>query len=251
MGIREAVLRYIAPNATHRDDSLANAIDNTSSFPFPSPSSLQGLRKYLRTPSIRRSPQRVAVLTRFCEGLLNRYNETPPHLRSTPFPHPPAECGYSINSHARLSQHRRRQSSNCVMNLVEDICHFLHDPPAPHTPHPLFRTQRFTMRQFIIYLIFRPSQAEIAEMFCSGLLQVWIDNGGGFNHYPAGRSNRSAREVSRGRWAEFEEYAKGSTELVGNVRAQREKVEDVVRELNEQAARLWREVLESLREYSE
>jgi hypothetical protein len=102
------------------------------------------------------------------------------------------------------------------------------------------------MHQFIIYLIFRPTQAEIAEIFCSGLLQVWVENGGGFNHYPAGRSNRSAREVTEGEWRSHETYARERSRLVENLIVQRGRVEDDVRGLHERAAALWREVLMGL-----
>jgi hypothetical protein len=105
------------------------------------------------------------------------------------------------------------------------------------------------MHQFIIYLIFRPTQAEIAEIFCSGVLQVWVDEGGGFNHYPAGRSYRSARGVQEEEWRAHDRYARESTRLLENVREQRNIAEELLERLNEQAAVLWRSVLDSLGEY--
>lgn len=125
------------------------------------------------------------------------------------------------------------------MNLAEDICAHLHATGQ--------FTQLFYMHQYIIYLIFRPSQAEVAEIFCSGLLQVWVDDGGGFNHYPAGRSNRSAQTITAERWEEFQRHAKQSPSLVENVKSQVEAVDKLVLLLNENAAKLWREVARNLR----
>jgi hypothetical protein len=130
------------------------------------------------------------------------------------------------------------------MNLTEDICTHLHNTGQ--------YSQLFRMHQFIIYLIFRPTQASIAEIFCSGLLQVWIDGGGGFNGYPAGRSNRSAREVGDEEWVDHERWVRVNSRLVENVRMQVRRSEDVgLVELNERAARVWREVLGSLQVYAE
>jgi hypothetical protein len=57
------------------------------------------------------------------------------------------------------------------MNLTEDICSYLYVSGQT--------SQHFCMHQFEIYLIFRLQQAAIAEIFCSGLLQVRVEDGGG------------------------------------------------------------------------
>jgi hypothetical protein len=82
------------------------------------------------------------------------------------------------------------------------------------------------MHQFIIYLIFRPTQAAIAEIFCSGLLQVWVENGGGFNAYPAGRSVATARRVSEGEWKEHEGWVRQMSPVDVNMMVQREHAEE-------------------------
>lgn len=122
------------------------------------------------------------------------------------------------------------------MNLVEDVCAYLYQSGK--------LSERFTMQPFIIYLIFRPEQAAIAEILCSGLLQVWIE-GGGLNAYPAGRSVASARRVEGGRWRDWEEWARENTGLVGGVRGLRWRVEEDVRDLEEEMGEVWREALES------
>jgi hypothetical protein len=241
MVIRDIVLQYIDP--VNSDSELAYQIDCHSFPELTLRSSRQGFRKYLATPANPRSPQREEAIQRFCDGILQRWQETPESERNLPLTFPPGECGYALNSHKRLGQHRNRQSSNYIMNLVEDVCTCL-----PKLSLPLV-VQHFHLHQFIIYLIFRPSQAEIAEIFCSGLLQVWVDNGGGFNHYPAGRSNASARRVAGEKWRDFENHVRTSTKIIQNVSGQRERVEEGVDSLNEDAARLWREVLDSLSDY--
>jgi hypothetical protein len=82
------------------------------------------------------------------------------------------------------------------------------------------------MHQFILYLIFRPSQAAIAEIFCSGLLQVWVDNGGGFNAYPAGRSVATAKKVGANEWAVHERHMKEESPVIENMRLQQLKADE-------------------------
>jgi hypothetical protein len=213
MSIRSMIQEYLAegPACKH-----AFEIDNITSPKVSLISSTQGHRKYLQTKT--HSSKRIETLHRFCAGIQNRYLETPPSLRDTPFQFPPGECGYSKDSHARLAQHRAHNSSNYVMNLVEDICTYLHRSKQ--------FSQHFRMHQFIIYLIFRPSQAAIAEIFCSGLLQVWVENGGGFNAYPAGRSVATARRVSEGEWASHERWVRQMSPVDENMRVQRERAEE-------------------------
>jgi len=210
--IRDMVLDYIAEgNASVH----AWHLDNITR-PFVSKSlSNNEYRKYLHTQH--RSPVRVATFHRYCAGIQARYNETPSSLHDVPMRFPPGECGYSINSHLRLRQHRLHQSSNYIMNLIEDICTYLHSTNV--------LTQHFRMHQFIIYLIFRPSQAAIAEIFCSGLLQVWIGNGGGFNGTPAGRSNSSEQRVGADEWEALERWTREGSPVEGNMRVQRERAE--------------------------
>ncbi|KAL1608042.1 hypothetical protein SLS60_002981 [Paraconiothyrium brasiliense] len=214
---------------------LSWLIDNISPPSVRRSATATGHRKYLWTSH--RSPSHVETLLRFCEGVAKRVAEVSPVALDQPLPYPPSECGYSVNSHIRISQHCHRQSSNYVMNLVEDICTYLHE--AGTFPR-LFR-----MQPFIVYLIFRPQQAAIAEIFCSGLLQVWIEEGGGVNAYPAGRSVASARRVSAAQWADHEQWVVDNTEMVKNVRIQKERLEEDVSRLDMKMEEVWREALES------
>jgi hypothetical protein len=219
LSILNMVQDYLAEGQTSKH---AWHLDNITLPSVHQASSAQGYRKYLQTQH--RSEARIEKLRRYCAGVQARFQETPVAQRDTPFQFPPGECGYSKNSHVRLAQHRARQSSNYVMNLVEDICTYLHG-----TGH--FQ-QRFRMHQFIIYLIFRPSQAAIAEIFCSGLLQVWVDNGGGFNYYRAGLSVATSRSVSESEWSEHERWVRQGSQLDENMRLQRERTEEWIRALD-------------------
>ncbi|KAF2450971.1 hypothetical protein P171DRAFT_427240 [Karstenula rhodostoma CBS 690.94] len=231
--IRKTVLQYLSPGPEYHD--LAWLIDNTSAPTVRRSATATGHRKYLWTSH--RSPQHVATLLRFCAGVAHRVAQTPHAHLDTPLRHPPSECGYSANAHTRLAQHRARHSSNYVMNLVEDICAHLH--------HIGTFPALFRMHPFIVYLLFRPQQAAIAEIFCSGLLQVWTEASGGLNAYPAGRSVASAWRVGRARWAEHERWVEGNTQLGWNVRVQRERLEEDVLRLGAEGEEAWREALGS------
>lgn len=231
--IGDTARKYLSSERRYQE--LAWHIDNVTPPVVSWPGSTSGHRKFLWTKH--RSPQHVDTLLRFCDGISNRWGDTPPAKRDLPFAFPPGECGYSVDSHLRLAQHRYRQSSNYVMNLAEDICSYLHRTGQ--------LSQRFYMHQFIIYLIFRPQQAAIAEIFCSGLLQVWVADGGGFNAYPAGRSVASVSRVSERDWAAHEKWVSENTGLVENVKIQKERLEIDVSGLEKETEGLWRDALDS------
>ncbi|KAF2034224.1 hypothetical protein EK21DRAFT_97674 [Setomelanomma holmii] len=215
--IRDVLLDYLA-----QDQASTHAwhLDNITHPPTSQAASAQGHRKYLHTNN--RSATRVHTLRRFCDGVQARVSTTSMSLWDIPFQFPPGECGYSIKSHDRLARHRARHSSNYVMNLVEDICTYLHRTGQ-------FQ-QHFRMQQYIIYLIFRPFQAAIAEIFCSGLLQVYVENGGGFNAYRAGLSVATARRVSMDEWDAHEAWVRRQSPVDENMRSQQRRAEQWTRE---------------------
>ncbi|KAF2639585.1 hypothetical protein P280DRAFT_453479 [Massarina eburnea CBS 473.64] len=233
--IRERMLQYVSSGTEYQE--LAWAIDNITPPNVAHSATITGYRKYLWTK--KRSPAHLERIFRLSTGIMDRYNSIPPSDRTDPLPFPPCECGYSYNSHIRLAQHRNRQSSNYVMNLIEDICGHLHNTSQ--------FTQRFSMHQYIIYLIFHPEQAAIAEIFCSGLLQVWVDDGGGVNAYPAGRSVASASRISVLEWAAHERWTEENTELRENLRVQMERLERDVKGLDDEVGEVWREALDEER----
>ncbi|KAJ8117211.1 hypothetical protein OPT61_g1542 [Boeremia exigua] len=218
--IRDAVQEYVSSGGSEQ----AHLIDNITSPPITLNASMKGHCKYLYTPHTDRSARRIATLERLCTGITSRCSQIAPHLQNTPLPYPPAEVGYALHAHKRLAQHRAHRSSNYIMNLVEDICTHLFRTKA--------LTQHFVMHQFIIYLIFRPSQAAIAEIFCSGLLQCWVDGGGGFNAYPAGRSVASERKVCSEEWQQHEVWAREGSPLEERMEGMRGKAEVWTKALN-------------------
>ncbi|KAF2683924.1 hypothetical protein K458DRAFT_389146 [Lentithecium fluviatile CBS 122367] len=233
--VRERVLDYLGPTAGEQDHELAWMIDNITAPAVARSASDAGYRKYLWIS--RRSPHRDATLHRFCSGILQRWTEHAPSDRTIPLEFAPSECGYSINSHIRFAQHRNRKSSNYVMNLTEDICSHMHVSGQ--------FTQLFRMHQFIICLIFRPQQAAIAEIFCSGLLQVWIEDGGGLNAYPAGRSVASASRLSQREWAAHGQWVLENTRLKANLKVQKDRLRRDVEGLDAEQDERWREAMES------
>ncbi|XP_014554414.1 hypothetical protein COCVIDRAFT_39726 [Bipolaris victoriae FI3] len=214
--ISNMVEDYLAKNTISQH---AWHVDNMTHPPVPQDSSNNGHRKYLHTASMRScSAKRSETLHCFCAAVHQRWLDTPASLRGTPFTFPPAEVGYSRHSHCRLRQHSLRQSSNYIMNLFEDICSYLHRIGVFE--------QQFSMHGYIIFLLFRANQAAIAEIFCSGLLQVWVEGGGGFNACPAGRSVATAKRVDEGEWAGYERWVREDSGAVENMRVQRQRAEE-------------------------
>lgn len=193
--IRDTIQAYMSEG----ECSHAHHIDNITPPKVPPSSSASGHRKYLCTPRTPRSPTRLTTLRRFCTGITLRHAQTPAHLHTTPFPFPPGEVGYTHNAALRLSQHRLHHSSNALLNLVEDTC--------THLFRDALLAQHFRPRQFVVFLVFRPAQAALAEIVVSALLQAWVE-GGGLNAFPAGRSVASVRRVGRGDWVRFGGWAR-------------------------------------------
>ncbi|KAF2014332.1 hypothetical protein BU24DRAFT_433748 [Aaosphaeria arxii CBS 175.79] len=237
MAVADIASRYVG-EANAENNKIAGLIDSTTPAPISSNLMSLGQRKYLVTPSSSRSKARIARINLFSNSIRRRFLSTPLPDRDLPLWPPPSEVGYSINSPSRLSQHRRHQSSNYIMNLTEDICTHLH-----LTQHELFRTQHFILHSFIIYLIFRPQQVHIAEIFTSGLLQVWIENGGGFNYYPAGRSNSSGDRVTAEEWRNHDAWVRENSDLDGRWEMLRKRVERDVIAVGRELADIWREVM--------
>jgi len=82
------------------------------------------------------------------------------------------------------------------------------------------------MHRFIIYIIFQPGQAAVAEIFWSELLQVWVENGGSFNAYPTGHSAEIVKRVIDVEWALHERHARLNPSLVENMRLQQKRADE-------------------------
>lgn len=100
------------------------------------------------------------------------------------------EVGYARDVRNRFKQHRSHRSSNLLMNLVEAAL------------HRHFGDQ-YSLCQFVVYQIWSPEQAAVAEIIFSRLFSAYTEGGRGFNTYPAGRSNASAFKVNHETWDEL------------------------------------------------
>ncbi|ORY12138.1 hypothetical protein BCR34DRAFT_600886 [Clohesyomyces aquaticus] len=107
-----------------------------------------------------------------------------------PFNPAMAEIGYTCNCEGRLREHRSHRCSNRLMNLFEAVCMVLFG-------------NRYRIRQFVIYLVWEPDQAAVAEMIFTILVNGFVGQGAGFTFCNPGISVASARKVSVKRWTEF------------------------------------------------
>lgn len=55
---------------------------------------------------------------------------------------------------------------------------------------------------------------------------MWVDDGGGFNAYPAGRSVATAQKVSAGEWIVHEKWIRELSPVEKTMRMQRRRAEE-------------------------
>lgn len=119
----------------------------------------------------------------------------------SPLEAPVIEIGFSIDWRKRLREHRHHQSSNYLMNLAEAL--FKHAFPGS-----------FRLQQLVIYNCYQPLQCWFSEIILTQLGQGYTDAGGGFSHYPAGRSNGTAYKMTgKADWVNFQYEAARSGKL--------------------------------------
>ncbi|OMP83207.1 hypothetical protein BK809_0004588 [Diplodia seriata] len=179
----ECVRRYLKES----EDEFAQKVD-TVVDECPKIDWVGGMRRYLE------SDGHVAMAKRFCEAMLQALN--------TPNPRRPfVETGCTNNAQTRLSQHRRHQNSNRLMNLVEAIC-------KVNFPH-------LKIHQFVVYDIWQPDQAWAGEIIFDRLSGGWIDEGHGFTFCHAGESVESSTEFTSDEWELWADYAVDHTPFLG------------------------------------
>ncbi|KAL9116917.1 MAG: hypothetical protein Q9187_006555, partial [Circinaria calcarea] len=121
-----------------------------------------------------------------------------------PLANPLVEIGYAKHPVARLAQHKKHSSSNYIMNLVEAACRVRYG-------------LSYGMQQFIIYRIFAARQAAPAEILFTRLAQGYIEDGGGFSHALAGRSNHLALSISALDEQSYHEFVVDKTPIVATM----------------------------------
>ncbi|KAL8923389.1 MAG: hypothetical protein Q9208_004659 [Pyrenodesmia sp. 3 TL-2023] len=109
-----------------------------------------------------------------------------------PLAAPVVQMGFSNSVVSRLSNHRRHEGSNYLMNLAEAL--FQYEYPG-----------RFCLMQHILFSCWRKDQPWPSEILFTRLAQAYTTNGGGFSHWGAGFSNGvSWRKRPAEDWTRFE-----------------------------------------------
>jgi hypothetical protein len=133
------------------------------------------------------STTRQAKTVAFLTALKARCLAVPENERDKPLPGGLSEIGYTYTTEIRLRNHREHRSSNYIMNLFDSAL-------------ALKWPQRFSVHQFIMFLCADATQGSIAEILFTRLALAYTGNGGGFTHYPPGRSNQSAGGFDTEQW---------------------------------------------------
>lgn len=205
----EHMLEYVQGGKESND--LATVVDQLI-YPtddWPPQLARRGLRRYTEWRSYiegdgDRQPSSAHrdMVRYFVSEMMNRIEDDLQSGRGyIPLAAPVIEMGFTINTHHRLREHRKHQQSNYLMNLAEAM--FKHLYPGS-----------FRLQQLVIYACYRPPQPWFSEIILTQLGQGYTDGGGGFSHYPAGRSNGSAyNKTSTSEWNQFE-YEAGRSGLL-------------------------------------
>lgn len=100
------------------------------------------------------------------------------------------------------------------------------------------------MAQFVVFLIFQPAMASVAEILWTRLGNGYTSSGGGFSHYLAGRSYHSALKVTQAQWAEFADRASRYPPFVANTIEGLRRIKHAEREHGEKTRLMDNERLE-------
>ncbi|KAI4913436.1 uncharacterized protein J4E92_009785 [Alternaria infectoria] len=209
--------------------TLANEIDNVKTPHVDLLKSQSGFRKYTWTSSGTKedntyrefqSAARVKEITRLINKVRARLSGLPPAHHNKPLKHPLVHVGYSNRSQARLKKYANHSHSNPAMNLAEAIAAVLF---ANNTLPKLYK-----MTQYIIYISHTASHASLSEILLTRLAEGYTGNGGGFSHYPAGRSADSALKTSEQEWDNCAQYAIERSPLRKNLKSDIERLKKKV-----------------------
>jgi hypothetical protein len=155
------------------------------------------------------SSDRVKNVRTFLKSLRERLAAIPKAEWYKPLEHPLVEYGYADDSPTRLKQHARHSSSNYIMNLMEAVAYWALRKKQIQT--------KYRMEQCVIYLIWQRPQAHLSEIIWTSLGEGYIYNGGGFSHYPAGRSNESIWIRSEKEMEDAYAYMRKHSSLLDNL----------------------------------
>lgn len=144
----------------------------------------RGDRKYLGDGETEKD--RRDIVERFCSNLQNNTLKLGPHCHLYPF----REVGYTDNSMVRLEQHRKHNSSNFLMNLIQAIC-------------GVEFVSKFTLDQYVVARLWEAEQATVGEIIVTRIADGYVDSGVGMSFWSAGRNNTSAWNFSSGDLSEL------------------------------------------------
>lgn len=196
--------RYTKTVCSAEDYHWAALIDQrwAPSKSWPSELTLQGFRRYLDWRNVivnktaRRCINRRKILSSFNHQLLTRVRQERHAGRiHTPFQAAITEVGYSIRPKTRLAEHKQHRSSNYIMNVVDAMLRYRYGGA-------------FTLKQGILFSCWHLAQPWLSEIAFTQLAQGYVQNAGGFSHYPAGFSNGSAwSKTPMKQWAAYQQDA--------------------------------------------
>jgi hypothetical protein len=203
-----------------KDHKLGNKVDIIKKPHVVAAKSKTAFRKYCWTSSGTKkantytefiSTARVKEITRLITNVRARIAAIPASKQNEPLKHPLVEVGYSKRSQGRLKKHASHSSSNYAMNLAEAVAVVLHNEGKISKP--------YKMAQFIIFICLEQSHGALSEIVLTRLAEGYKGNGGGFSHYPAGRSNDSALKTDVTEWNLCMQFAVERSPLKENLTA--------------------------------
>ena len=181
-------------------------------------------RKYMYKGD-RVSDGRQTKTLAFLTALEARCLAVPENERDEPLPGCLSEVGYTYTTETRLRNHREHRSSNYIMNLFDSAL-------------ALKWPQRFTVHQFVIFLCVDATQGSTAEILFTRLAVGYTGNGGGFTHYPPGRSNESVQRFDTEQWQRWWKWTNRICQITENHAKQIQLWEAAEREVAAKSAQL-------------
>jgi hypothetical protein len=133
-------------------------------------------------------PHRKARLVTICESTRKRLEDIPNELLDNPIDRPWGEIGWSNNCKKRLQQHSSHNGSNHLMCLFDAICKLKYPD--------------YCIEQHVVYYIWEPQHAAIAEALFTEIADPRYNTGTGFTYANPGLSNYSVMNMTTLDWAD-------------------------------------------------
>jgi len=225
-GILENMERYSKSNRRDRqDDRFAAQIDAIihyeSSFNVSYRIKAEykrycrrGGRKYLTDKVDRQKYQapltgRISIVKKFIEAVRRNLDQKRKEGRER---YPPLTyVGYTDSPEQRFRTHERHHSTSFVKSFCE----------AASMVQP---GNKYRMRPLVVYSIWKPEHAGIAEIVFTVLSNAMIHHGRGFGIHAAGISNRSVNKVTKDEWDRLKQWKNFWTPFKANQATEKARV---------------------------